>query len=176
MSQSMTHSSSRLCDTATTVDCSVFFSCEMTSGWPRADSCGSSSDNHSEALYQIAFFNSYLLVTFQAGTLVTPAIILSVLSEEFRLPRAKVECDIWDIRGCEADRDIDVDAMFQIVSFIKERFHSKLLHRKTAIVVDQDVTYGLTRMFQILADDLPYEIEIFRTYREAQQWIENEGT
>lgn len=134
------------------------------------------TEDNSEALYQIAFFDSYLLVTFQAGTLVTPAIILSVLNEEFRLPKASVVCDIWDIRGCEADRDIDANAMFRIVSFIKERFHSKLSHRKTAIVVDQDVTYGLTRMFQILADDLPYEIEIFRSFREAQQWIENEGT
>jgi hypothetical protein len=123
--------------------------------------------------YEIEMGDSYLLVRFEDGTRVTPDMVLSVLREEFNLPKEKVICDLWDLRGCHADKTIDASMMIQFVSYIKDRYHSELMHRKTAILVDKDVAFGLTRMFQILAEDLPYEVEIFRDEHEAQRWVQS---
>lgn len=130
------------------------------------------SDPKPDMPYRIASRDAYLLVSFEAGTRVTPDMVLSVLQEEFNLPKAMVVCDLWDLRGCHADKAIDAGTMIQFVSYISDRYHSKLMHKKTAILVDKDVAFGLTRMFQILAEDLPYEVEIFRDEHEAQRWIQ----
>lgn len=95
--------------------------------------------------------------------------ILSVLKQEFELPKRSVVCDIWDFTGCTAARTIDADVMIQRVNYIRERFHPGLDHKKTAIVVDKDAAFGLARMFQILEEDLPYAIKIFRNFHAARQ-------
>lgn len=44
--------------------------------------------------------------------------------------------------------------------------------RRVAVVVGSDVLYGVTRMFQILAEDrLPHTIEVFRELDEAKAWL-----
>jgi hypothetical protein len=42
---------------------------------------------------------------------------------------------------------------------------------RRAIVVSDDVTYGYTRMFQILRDRGPEEIQIFRSLADARRWL-----
>jgi hypothetical protein len=122
--------------------------------------------------YQIDQFDSHLQVTFDVGTMVTPEMIASVLEKEFNLPKESVVCDIWDFSGCTAARTIDAKVMIQIVDYIRERYHPSLKHTKTAIIVDKEVAFGLTRMFQILGEDLPYDVEIFRNLHDARQWIQ----
>jgi hypothetical protein len=121
--------------------------------------------------YHIEMRDRYLLVRFKAGTRVTPEMVMAVLNEEFNLPKEKVVSDLWDLRECYADKAIDAGMMIQFIGYIKDRFHSNLTHKKTAILVDKDVAFGLTRMFQILGEDLPYEVEIFRDEQQARQWI-----
>jgi hypothetical protein len=45
---------------------------------------------------------------------------------------------------------------------------------KTAIIVDQDFMYGLARMFETLAEPLPYEIRVFRDDANARDWLQEE--
>ena len=125
-----------------------------------------------DAPYQLAFFDTHLLVKFKRRTRITPELIHTILSEEFNLPKRKVINDIWDLRECLEGDNIDSNSMIRIVNYITEKFNPNLLHKKTAIVVDKEVAYGLTRMFQILAEDLPYDIEIFKSTRDAIRWIE----
>lgn len=40
-----------------------------------------------------------------------------------------------------------------------------------AIIADQDLIYGLSRMFQVLAEETGWEIEIFRLRDDAEAWI-----
>lgn len=40
-----------------------------------------------------------------------------------------------------------------------------------AIVADKNISYGLSRMWQILTDDTDWEINIFRNRDEAEVWI-----
>ena len=44
---------------------------------------------------------------------------------------------------------------------------------KTAIVAPTDITFGLTRMYQLVTDvqDLPFETRIFRSTSEAYEWL-----
>jgi len=45
---------------------------------------------------------------------------------------------------------------------------------KMAIVTASTVSYGLSRMFQMLADEADYEIGVFTELAEALKWIERE--
>lgn len=45
---------------------------------------------------------------------------------------------------------------------------------KMAILTTSTLGYGLSRMFQLLADDTDYEIHVFTELVEALKWIERE--
>lgn len=44
-----------------------------------------------------------------------------------------------------------------------------------AFVAEQEVVYGMTRMYQLMRDAAPYELEPFRTIEEARAWLEPPG-
>ena len=46
---------------------------------------------------------------------------------------------------------------------------------RMAIVTGSTVGYGLSRMFQMLADEAEYEIEVFRELDDALKWLEREA-
>ena len=128
-----------------------------------------------EQPYRIESFPTHLQVTIHPGAVLTPHTIVSILQEEFKRPRHQVVSDLWDVRGCLADRTLNSEAMLQIVEFIQKRFTPDLMHRQTAIVVSDTEQFGLTRMFQIMADQLPYQVEIFRDPIDALSWIKRHG-
>lgn len=41
-----------------------------------------------------------------------------------------------------------------------------------AFVADQDVVFGMARMYQMLRESAPYEIGVFRSMEEALRWLE----
>jgi hypothetical protein len=49
----------------------------------------------------------------------------------------------------------------------------KLAGMRTAIVATTDLLYGFSRMYQSLAEvkDSPLTVEVFRTEREAREWL-----
>jgi hypothetical protein len=42
---------------------------------------------------------------------------------------------------------------------------------KTAFVTSQDVAFGIARMYELLADESPVEIRVFREQAEAKTWL-----
>jgi hypothetical protein len=42
---------------------------------------------------------------------------------------------------------------------------------RRAVVVTSDVVFGMARMYQILADESPHELKIFRKMDDALQWL-----
>jgi len=44
----------------------------------------------------------------------------------------------------------------------------------TAVVVGSDVIFGMMRMYQQLATELPARMEIFRDFDEAREWIDTQ--
>ena len=81
---------------------------------------------------------------------------------------------LWDFRK---------GSMAQLLSGDLERIaDNAVLHSekraggKTAIVVSRDLEYGLARVLDTLRDirKLPYQIEVFRSVEEANQWLDEE--
>jgi hypothetical protein len=42
---------------------------------------------------------------------------------------------------------------------------------RRAFVASSDVQFGLSRMFQILSDESPAEVRVFRDLAEARRWL-----
>ena len=78
---------------------------------------------------------------------------------------------LWDFRTANLVR-LSSKETEAIMDYIKH--HSeKRSGGKTALVVSGDLEYGLSRMAQALAEikSLSFQMEIFRSFKEAIQWI-----
>jgi hypothetical protein len=42
---------------------------------------------------------------------------------------------------------------------------------KLALVADRDLFFGFSRMYELLRDESPIEVSVFRTLPEAEQWL-----
>jgi ATP phosphoribosyltransferase regulatory subunit HisZ len=76
--------------------------------------------------------------------------------------------DLTDLR--EHVHQTSSDDVRKAAQAIKERSHLTG-DIKLALVVSRTVSYGLTRMFQMLADESNWEIAIFDTPEEAELWL-----
>lgn len=81
---------------------------------------------------------------------------------------------LWDFRKADLARvsSKETEAMMDYIKHYSE----KRSGGKTALVVSGDLEYGLSRMAQTLAEikSLSIQIEIFRSFKEAIQWLGEE--
>jgi len=78
-------------------------------------------------------------------------------------------CVIWDIRDADASK-FDSQDVIRLARY----FETQLKHRakfKVAIIVSRDLEYGLSRMYQVAAADLPAKIGIFINLEDAKKWV-----
>lgn len=127
------------------------------------------ADQHES--YRIEVFDTYVRIRLKPNVPITSELIYAVLERELRLPRSSAVNDLWDLRGSLPGDDLNYDAIAAIVDFIKERYQKGSPHRKTAVVADQNASYGMARMFESLAHKLPYEVGIFIGEDEALAWL-----
>lgn len=76
---------------------------------------------------------------------------------------------IWDFRNADASKFNSQD-----VIRLARYFETQLKNRtdfKVAVIVSRDLEYGLSRMYQVAAADLPAKIEIFFRFEDAKTWI-----
>ena len=55
---------------------------------------------------------------------------------------------------------------------IKENQEKRGSNYKVALIVDKELYYGLTRMFQAYSDILPFEVMSFSTKDDAYRWLD----
>ncbi|MDH5396038.1 MAG: hypothetical protein OEW97_07160 [Gammaproteobacteria bacterium] len=78
----------------------------------------------------------------------------------------------------------DVDTLYDLTemdfSNITAEFEQKLIHfrkqldrgnAKIACLVANDVGFGMGRMYEVLSEDLPQQVRVFRELNEAQMWL-----
>jgi len=109
------------------------------------------------------------LTTFTATGMVTYAEQIAVLKEFYEAkPTSNV---IWDLRELYGPR-LSNDELEEIVLFVKKKGHAKR-RGKTALVSTSDLDFGLSRMAENYAEseNLPWQIQAFRTMAEALKWI-----
>ena len=77
---------------------------------------------------------------------------------------------IWDLR--EADfSSISSKEVKSLMEYVGKRW-GKSGNNKAALIVSQDLDYGMSRMYQILMEGVtPSQISIFKDINEAKEWM-----
>lgn len=80
--------------------------------------------------------------------------------------------DLVDLRGVER-LDVSSEALQHLISLyspVDQLGH----HTRLAIIAASDVTFGMSRMYEMLrGDEAPEEIHVFRSYDDAVLWLQS---
>lgn len=79
---------------------------------------------------------------------------------------------LWDLREATMRR-LTQDEIQMVASYTSTHPEKKR-GGKTAFVVSRDVDYGVGRIIEALTGHLHYEIQVFRTFKEATEWLDVE--
>ena len=123
-----------------------------------------------EGAFTIKEKEQAVCVQFEQGTEVTPDLIIQAMDRENELHAIVGRCDLWDFRGCTPSEDFGYDAMLKIINHIETHYNDEW-STKTAILVDETIQFGLSRMFQILIDEFPTQVGIFKDAAKAHHWV-----
>ena len=107
-----------------------------------------------------------------AEGVVTYAELAQHLAEEER-DDALGLAELIDARG--ATTDLTPEQVRSLVT-LTDALVRKGRFGALAIVTDNDVTFGMARMYQILADALPIEIGVYRELSDALAWLGPAGS
>ena len=121
-------------------------------------------------LYKIEKQDHCIRVEFKKGEEISPDVIIEAMDHENELFDIEGRHDLWDFRGCFPSSNFGYDAMSRVVEHIAANYGGNWSD-KTALLVDDAIQYGLSRMFQILVDGYPTHIGIFQNEDDARNWI-----
>ena len=78
---------------------------------------------------------------------------------------------LWDLREAEVP-EITTEQIRKMVHLVKNNSHIRA-GGKSAMIASQDLEFGFSRMLQSLLEieDIPIELQIFRTIEEAKEWF-----
>ncbi len=129
----------------------------------------------SAALYKIECPHGVIIVSFPKGSCITPDLIIKVIERENAMYDV-TQCNaIWDFKGCLPSDDFGYNALESIIYYISS--HSEIQWKsKMAIVIDAEVQYGLSRMYQSLVENYPTNVGIFYSQDEAFAWLDGEAS
>ena len=83
---------------------------------------------------------------------------------------AKGMSAIWDLRKANIYKFTE-DDLYRIVEVIKGGIEDRGTGFKLALVASEDFEFGMSRMWEAIAQDLPLEIKVFRDMDEARTWV-----
>ena len=80
---------------------------------------------------------------------------------------------LWDFRLMEGNRSSSTE-LVRLFSYIKSN-QEKRSNGETALVAATDLDFGLSRVSETLShiNELPWDIQAFRSMNDALQWIDN---
>ena len=78
---------------------------------------------------------------------------------------------VWDIRFANFT-NISLDYQEKLKN-IRKRFPQRG-KAKIALVADNDLSFGLARMYEQLSAELPRKLKVFKKLNEAEKWLLNE--
>ena len=122
------------------------------------------------ASFKIDTLDHIVRVTFEHQTVITPELVIDAMQRENQAHKIEGRYDLWDFRGCPPSDGFGYDAVTRIIEYI-DIHHSKIMSEKTALLVEETLQFGLSRMFQILIDEFPTRIGIFQEEADAIAWL-----
>lgn len=129
----------------------------------REDSC--------EKGFEISVEDNWVRIQGRGGIVVTNDLLISTLEELHSLDAYRNEKpgSIWDFRGCASN--LDFEKILEVKRYIENTYDVGWKHRYTALVVDQDLLYGLARMYEMIAEKIPTTLRVFKDMDEAENWL-----
>lgn len=125
--------------------------------------------------YEIDFKDEVINVAFTENVEVTPEYIMQVIEQTNKLHDLSLYNSIWDFRATIPSEDFGYDAVNRIVHYI-ENHPSLKWSSQTALLTEEGVQYGLSRIFQTLADQFSTEVQIFNDHGDALSWVSGNAT
>lgn len=127
--------------------------------------------NESADDFEIIVEDNWVRIRFRSGAFVTNNLIISILKKLYSMDayRSGKGAGLWNFRGCKGD--LDYDKIQGIKYYITRHYDPSWSHTYTAIVADEDLSYGLSRTYEIVTDDVATNKKIFRDMDDAQNWL-----
>jgi hypothetical protein len=75
---------------------------------------------------------------------------------------------LWDLRGVDFE---GIDRGFEELVISVRRQYPQRGEARIALVVEDQLGLGMTRMYEILGEDLPQQTRVFTSYAEGEQWL-----
>jgi hypothetical protein len=111
------------------------------------------------------------LVTFTVTGSAKVADLIAALDELFVTPGFRKNADIlWDFSKWRAEPP-EAWELRELVTFIDRNQDKRGTGYRVSIVVSRDLDYGLARMFEAYAENLPFTLRIFRKRSQAEAWL-----
>jgi len=124
-----------------------------------------------QTAFALAMEETGLKVTVEAGTHLSPALMLDILRQVFMLPANMFTGVLLDVRAGKADPRLDDAAVGQIATYIRARQSERPEKLRTAFVVDRERSVDLMRRVAFLTESLPLDAAVFQTEADAWRWL-----
>lgn len=97
--------------------------------------------------------------------------MIKALEELFIAPGYRKNADImWDFSQWREEPP-EARELRELVNFIDRNREKRGAGYRVCIVVSRDLDYGLARMFEAYAENLPFTLRIFRKRSQAESWL-----
>jgi hypothetical protein len=78
---------------------------------------------------------------------------------------------LWDLSQAEGISDLSINEIKAVVLLVGSKWHTNL-HVRSALVVSQELDYGIVRMYEIqFSATSGNEIRVFKHFEEAEEWV-----
>jgi hypothetical protein len=108
------------------------------------------------------------MYTRAQGLLTLPELLKHLDVEE--MERAEAYAEIFDARG--STTDVTADGVRALVDRARQLQAAGRIVGPTAVVADNNVVFGMARMYAILCEFVGAPVEVFRDVEPAREWLD----
>ncbi len=77
---------------------------------------------------------------------------------------------LWDLREGDVS-SFSYDDLMNVTRYIENRVEGEASVHKVAIVASSNLGFGISRMYEMLSEELPIILRVFRDIEEASKWL-----
>jgi hypothetical protein len=101
---------------------------------------------------------------------VTDSEFADTMNRYLQEPFATLPLGLFDLTDI-ASLDVAAESIRDAARRVAQHVDSRLEQGKLAIVAPRDLLFGMARMYEMLRDESPVEVRVFRERNEAESWL-----
>ena len=78
--------------------------------------------------------------------------------------------ELADLRSSEMSK-VTPDGLRALIGMVEHRFEGLGIDFKTAIIASADLPYGLARLYEMVSEQSPESVQVFRSSSAAVEWL-----